>query len=156
MGSIFYQVAFPSFEQIAFNHAIPFLEDRSDAACRIVYVRVVGVLSWYARGRRWAGESSRCEDPAPTVGIAGRVLRRMRRRPSFTPKGHQWEQREGRITTRHAASLRTSRTGRIGFKPPYSKGRPLQKSCMGAIFYRGGPFFCANSFQLCNPISRST
>ena len=23
----------------------------------------------------WAGESSRCEDPAPTVGIAGRPLR---------------------------------------------------------------------------------
>ena len=27
-----------------------------------------------ARGQ-WAGESSRCEDPAPTVGIAGRPLR---------------------------------------------------------------------------------
>ena len=26
-------------------------------------------------GRRWAGESSHCEDPAPTVGIAGRALR---------------------------------------------------------------------------------
>ena len=24
---------------------------------------------------QWAGESSRCEDPAPTVGIAGRPLR---------------------------------------------------------------------------------
>ena len=22
-------------------------------------------------GRRWAGKSSRCEDPAPTVGMAG-------------------------------------------------------------------------------------
>ncbi len=28
-------------------------------------------------GRRWAGESSRCEDPAPTVGIAERSLRCM-------------------------------------------------------------------------------
>ncbi len=27
------------------------------------------------RGEDWAGESSRCEDPAPTVGIAGRALR---------------------------------------------------------------------------------
>ena len=26
-------------------------------------------------GRCWAGESSRCEDPAPTVGIAGIALR---------------------------------------------------------------------------------
>ena len=33
--------------------------------------------SWYAPMGlgRWAGESSRCEDPAPTVGIAGRALR---------------------------------------------------------------------------------
>jgi len=31
-------------------------------------------------GERWAGESSRCEDPAPTVGIAGHC-----HRPSFTP-----------------------------------------------------------------------
>ena len=30
-----------------------------------------------------AGESSRCEDPAPTVGIAGRPLRGMPHRPSF-------------------------------------------------------------------------
>ena len=28
-------------------------------------------------GRRWAGESLRCEDPAPTVGIAERSLRCM-------------------------------------------------------------------------------
>ena len=35
MGAIFYQEAFPSFVQLAFNHAIPFPEVRSDAACRI-------------------------------------------------------------------------------------------------------------------------
>ena len=28
-----------------------------------------------AGGGQWAGESSRCEDPAPTVGIAGRPWR---------------------------------------------------------------------------------
>ena len=32
-----------------------------------------------------AGESSRCEDPAPTVGIARRSLRGMPHRPSCTP-----------------------------------------------------------------------
>ena len=30
--------SFPSCVQMAFNHAIPFLEDRSDAACRVVFV----------------------------------------------------------------------------------------------------------------------
>ena len=35
VGAIFYQEAFPSFVQLAFNHAIPFPEVRSDAACRI-------------------------------------------------------------------------------------------------------------------------
>ena len=28
---------------------------------------------WGRWGRRWAGESSRCEDPAPTGGIAIRI-----------------------------------------------------------------------------------
>ena len=27
-------------------------------------------------GRRWAGKSSRCEDPAPTVGIGGEAVAR--------------------------------------------------------------------------------
>ena len=38
------------------------------------------------------------------------------------------------ITTRHAASLRSSRNGRIGFKPPYSRGKRARK---GSICGRG-------------------
>ena len=109
-----------------------------------------------ATGGRWAGESSRCEDPAPTVGIAGRVLRCMRPRPSFTPMqgdhcvrianhpvpvggvrlstGTAWR----RITTRHAASLHPPRNGRIGFKPPYSKRESSQKPRTGSILYGEG------------------
>jgi len=46
-------------------------------------------------------------------------------RPPYTPHGHQRAWREGEETTRHAASLRPPRNGRIGFKPPYSpKGNP--------------------------------
>ena len=46
-------------------------------------------------------------------------------RPPFTPHGHQRAWREGEETTRHAASLRPPRNGRIGFKPPSSqKGNP--------------------------------
>ena len=41
------------------------------------------VVCAYTYNGRWAGESSRCEDPAPTVGIAGRRLRGMPHRPSF-------------------------------------------------------------------------
>ncbi len=44
------------------------------------------IRGWYTHGGRWAGESSRCEDPAPTVGIAGRAMRRMRHRPPFAPR----------------------------------------------------------------------
>ncbi len=31
---------------------------------------------------RWAGESSRCEDPAPTVGIAGHIATGHHLRPT--------------------------------------------------------------------------
>ena len=65
-----------SCRRLAFNPAIPFLEERSDAACRVV-----------------------CKNLR--VPIGGR--------------------HEGRKTTRHAASLRPPRHGRICLKPPYSK-----------------------------------
>ena len=44
------------------------------------------IRGWYTHGGRWAGESSRCEDPAPTVGIARRAMRRIRHRPPFAPR----------------------------------------------------------------------
>ena len=72
-------------------------------------------------GRR-AGESSRCEDPAPTVGIAERMLWGI-------ASGLYKASANGRAqTTRHAASLRPSGNGRIGFKPPYSKRGTAAKS----------------------------
>ncbi len=60
-------------------------------------------------------------------------------------------------TTRHAASLRTPRNGRIGFKPPYSKRETLCKNpvCAQSFFFKGFfSFFRVNSFQSGNSISR--
>ena len=78
-------------------------------------------------GRR-AGESSRCEDPAPTVGIAGRPLRGMPHRPSFALTRASTGTANGGITTQRTASLRPPRNGRIGFRPPYPKKKPRQKA----------------------------
>ncbi len=127
--------------------------------------------------RRWAGESSRCEDPAPTGGMAGRRLRGMPHRPSFAPMGgstgmangrittpRRWKNRrvpiggrlEVHITTRRAASLRPPRNGRIGFKPPYSKREPQRKARMDSTFWGDFPFLRVNRFQSRNFISRRT
>ena len=54
---------------------LPFLGGCSDAACRVV-MKTVGFMGGGAWGRGWAGESSRCEDPAPTVGVCGDALAR--------------------------------------------------------------------------------
>ena len=80
-------------------------------------------LAWYAHGDGggWAGESSRCEDPAPTVGMGGDSVAMHRHRPTFATTWASTGPAKGRVTTRRAASLRPPRTGRIGFKPPYSK-----------------------------------
>ena len=55
---------------------------RGDGGC-IWWLRRgwVGICAWWwegiwARWRGWAGESSRCEDPAPTVGIGGHTVAR--------------------------------------------------------------------------------
>jgi len=64
-----------------FKPILPFLGGRSDAACRVV-IKTVGLWVGGAQGHRmgmvarWAGESSRCEDPAPTVGVCGDALAR--------------------------------------------------------------------------------
>ena len=68
------------------------------------------------------------QTPPLIVGIAGRVMRRMRHRPSFALTGASTGTANGGSTTRHAASLRPPRKGRIGFKPPYSKRGPAAKS----------------------------
>jgi|GEM_PF-6130641 len=80
-------------------------------------------LAWYAHGDGggWAGESSRCEDPAPTVGVCGDSVATHCHRPTFATTWASTGPAKGRVTTRRAASLRPPRTGRIGFKPPYSK-----------------------------------
>ena len=78
--------------------------------------------------RRWAGESSRCEDPAPTVGRGRGGRFGSFAAVLFQDAGGIW------ITTRRAASLRPPRNGRIGFKPPYSKREPRRKA-RGAIVY---------------------
>ena len=116
---------------------------RGDGGC-IWWLRRgwVGICAWWwegiwARWRGWAGESSRCEDPAPTVGIGGDSVAMHRHRPSFAPTWASTGTANGRITTRRAASLRPPRNGRIGFKPPYSKKRPRRKTRRGSIVYRG-------------------
>ena len=55
--------------------------------------------------------------------------------PSFATAWESTGTANGRITTRHAASLRTSRIGRIGFKPPYSKRENAAKGPYGSIFF---------------------
>ena len=50
---------------------------------------------------------------------------------------HRWG-REGQITTRHAASLRPPRNGRIWLKPPFSKRGAAEKSPHGFnLLWRG-------------------
>ncbi len=44
---------------------------------------------------RWAGESSHCEDPATTVGIAGKALRRMALSDIYSTAGIKQERRSG-------------------------------------------------------------
>jgi len=95
---------------------------------------------------RWAGESSRCEDPAPTVGIAGRRIRGMPPTGMYAAQASTGTA-NGRITTRRAALLRPSRNGRIDFRPPYSKKSPWQKACMCSIFLGDFPFLRVNRFQ---------
>ena len=74
----------------------------------------------------WAGESSRCEDPAPTVGrLRGGHCGVCRTDHHLRPHGHQRERRMGgsRRGTPRRYVLRE--IGRIGFKPPSSqKGNP--------------------------------
>ena len=53
------------------------------------------------------------------------------------------------VTTRHAASLRTPRNGRIGFKPPYSKREASVKvPRMGSIFWVGFPLLAGKPFLI--------
>ena len=49
----------------------------------------------HACGGIGRGESSHCEDPAPTVGIAGRSLRCITTDHHLRPHGHQRERRMG-------------------------------------------------------------
>ena len=121
---------------------------------------VIFARPWYAHGGngRWAGESSRCEDPAPTVGIAGRSLGGLPPSTPFTPRRQQRERRR-QITTRHAASLRPSRNGRIGFKPPYSKRETAAKDPYGfnLLWVMGAfPFLRVKWFKPGNSGSRRT
>ena len=106
-------------------------------------------------------------------------------RPSFTPRRHLRELRRRittwhaaslqtppaptmpmrtstetawrRITTRRVASLRPSRNGRIGFKPPYSKRESAEKGPYGfnlLLVMEAFPFSRVKRFQSSNPISR--
>ena len=54
----------------------------------------------------------------PRYGDGTALVRRSSRFSAYQGGDH---------TTRHAASLRPSRNGRIGFKPPYSKREPVAK-----------------------------
>ena len=91
--------------------------------------------------RRWAGESSRCEDPAPTVGMAGRALRGMLHRPLFTPmRGSTGTADGGGVTTRRAASLRPPGNGRIDLNRRIPKGICGERPVGVQIFLGRGIF----------------
>ena len=94
------------------------------------------------------------QTPPLIVGIAGRVMRRMRHRPSFALTGASTGTANGGSTTRHAASLRPPRKGRIGFKPPYSIRGPRRKARKDSIFLGDFPFLRVNRFQSRKSISR--
>ena len=77
MGSIFLG-SFPFYGQTAFNHAIPFLEDCSDAACRVVIKMrqrtpflPIGEICCSALGRGGAVGASRELPAHPRVLLAG-------------------------------------------------------------------------------------
>ena len=64
------------------------------------------------------------------VGLAGKDARRMDRDLRVAKTS-----RIRFTTTRHAASLRPLRNGRIGFKPPYSKRETAAKGPYGANLF---------------------
>ena len=95
-------------------------------------------------GRR-AGESSRCEDPAPTGGIAGRSLLRRMPPTDISPVGMPLREYQAIIYENgvKAGSRRgTPRryvlggNGRIGFKPPHSKRGNPSRAPHGFNLYR--------------------
>ena len=83
--------SFPSCVQMAFNHAIPFLEDRSDAACRVVFVGLpkrIPFLSINEIGYRiWVGAVPSAASARPVhVGLAA-VRNAERREAHASPRG---------------------------------------------------------------------
>ena len=74
--------------------------------------------------------------PPLQSGVCGEVVTRYGSARHLRPRGHQWETARRRKPTRCAASLRPPWNGRIGFKPPYSKGG-RGKSLYGINLHRG-------------------
>ena len=135
-----------------------------------------------AMGGLWARCGSQCHPrKRPTVGAGSSRFSRRFPRPSRPPprilsrppfpvvipawscrhygvcKNHRVSigtRREDQKTTRHAASLRPSGNGRMGFKPPYSKRGNPSKPRMGSIFIGAFPFLRVERFQSCNLIYR--
>ena len=62
-------------------------------------------------GETGAGESSRCEDPAPTVGVGGEDIK------TSAPNK----------TTRHAASLSSLHAALVRASTRYARHRPYQE-----------------------------
>ena len=108
----------------------PFLRGRSDAACRVV-IKNVGFLGGGAGGmwRGWAGESSRCEDPAPTVGVCGDAIacRIAIQMPPFPPPPCAYHAAHGnpRFYNRCGMGRAGTRGGPATFGPPLQH-RPYQ------------------------------
>ena len=85
----------------------------------------------------WAGESSRCEDPAPTVGrLRGGHCGVCRTDHPLRPHGHQRERRMGgsRRGTLRRYVLRE--LGESGLNHHIPKGKPRRKTRRGSIVYR--------------------
>ena len=74
--------------------------------------------------------------PPLQAGVCGEGVTRYGPARHLRPRGHQRETARRRKPTRCAASLRPPWNGRIGFKPPYSKGG-RGKSLYGINLHRG-------------------
>ena len=116
---------------------------RRDAARHVATKTVGSIIDGKNAGK---GGDTRNHHLRPRRGAIARLVGEVSSVANALPKqrgviktisSHRWG-REGQITTRHAASLRPPRNGRIGFKPPYSKRGAAEKSPHGFnLLWRG-------------------
>ena len=129
MGSIFLG-SFPFYGQTAFNQAIPFLEDRSDAACRVVYKNRGSpccgmVCAWRRQWRHRDRNATRKGIPANADCRGGVFAARRFPRPPPPPCPSHALRFLSRRGTPRRYILRETGESVVNHRIP--KGRPRQK-----------------------------